>query len=139
LAARQERGCTGQEIDHQVKIRGYRIELEEIEAVLNGHRGVKQCVVVAEEDERGDKRLIAYVVSEAGTTSPELKAYLRERLPGYMVPEAILALESMPVTANGKIDRKRLQRKMQADSYGMNILARETLLRRFSWGSSRRC
>jgi amino acid adenylation domain-containing protein len=94
--------------DDQVKIRGYRIELGEIEAALNGRRGVKQSVVIAVEDERGGKRLLGYVVGAEGVTAAELKGHLRERLPGYMVPEAIVMLESLPLTANGKVDRQRL-------------------------------
>ena len=94
--------------DEQVKVRGYRIELGEIEAVLNEHRSVRQSVVVAREDERGGKRLVGYVVGEEGVTAAELKRHVRERLPEYMVPEAIVVLEEMPLTANGKIDRKRL-------------------------------
>src|SRR5262249_47958323 len=94
--------------DNQIKLRGYRIELGEIEAVLDQHRLVKQSVVVASEDERGEKRLIGYVVGEEGLRSGELKRYVRERLPEYMVPEAILALEEIPITSNGKVDRKKL-------------------------------
>jgi len=94
--------------DDQVKVRGYRIELGEIEAVLNEHRGVRRSVVAAREDERGDKRLLGYVTADEGATPTELKKYVRERLPEYMVPEAILILEEMPLTANGKIDRKKL-------------------------------
>jgi thioesterase domain-containing protein len=76
--------------------------------VLEEHWSVKQSVVLAREDERGGKRLVGYVVGEEGMTSAELKRYVRERLPEYMVPEAIVVLEKLPVTANGKIDRKRL-------------------------------
>ena len=94
--------------DEQVKVRGYRIELGEIEAVLNEHRSVRQSVVTASEDGRGGKRLLGYVVGEEGVTAAELKRHVRERLPEYMAPEAIMVLEEMPVTMNGKIDRKRL-------------------------------
>jgi len=94
--------------DAQVKIRGYRIELGEIESVLNEHRSVTQSLVIASEDQRGGKRLLGYVVAGEGVTATELKRHVRERLPEYMVPEAILALERMPMTANGKIDLKRL-------------------------------
>jgi amino acid adenylation domain-containing protein len=94
--------------DDQVKIRGYRIELGEIQAVLNERRGVRQSVVVVRDDERGDKRLIAYVVGEEDATPAELKRHVRERLPAYMTPEDILTLKEIPVTANGKIDRKKL-------------------------------
>jgi len=100
--------------DDQVKVRGYRIEPGEIEAVLNEHEAVKQSVVVVAEDERGDRRLIAYVVGGEWVTSPLLRIYLRDRLPDYMVPESIMVLEQMPVTANGKIDRKRLPRLSDA-------------------------
>jgi len=95
-------------VGEQVKIRGYRVELREIESLLNEHGGVKQSVVVVREDVKGDTRLMAYVVGEEGTTGPSLKRHLRERVPEYMVPEAILVLEEIPLTANGKIDRKRL-------------------------------
>src|SRR5262249_32266326 len=94
--------------DDQVKVRGYRIELGEIEAVLNEHSAVRQSVVVASEDERGGKRIVGYVVGEEEATAAELKRHLRERLPEYMVPEAILQLPEMPLTASKKIDRKRL-------------------------------
>ena len=94
--------------DEQVKIRGYRIELGEIEAVLNEYPLVRRSVVVAREDEAGGKRLIGYVVGEVSATAAELNRHVRERLPEYMVPRAILILEEMPVTASGKIDRKRL-------------------------------
>jgi amino acid adenylation domain-containing protein/FkbM family methyltransferase/non-ribosomal peptide synthase protein (TIGR01720 family) len=91
--------------DEQVKIRGYRIEVGEIEAVLRSHKSVRQSVVLAREDEPGIKRLVAYVVGEGG---PELKTYLTEVLPEYMVPSAIMQLEEFPLTANGKVDRKAL-------------------------------
>jgi thioesterase domain-containing protein/acyl carrier protein len=94
--------------DDQVKVRGYRIEPGEIQAVLNEHRSVKQSVVLANDDERGGKRLVGYVVGDAEVTGVELKRHLIERLPEYMVPEEIVVLEEMPLTANGKIDRKRL-------------------------------
>jgi amino acid adenylation domain-containing protein/non-ribosomal peptide synthase protein (TIGR01720 family) len=98
--------------DHQVKIRGYRIELGEIEAVLNEHRSVKQSVVVAIEDERGDRRLVGYVVPqrEISEGAKELRKYLEEKLPGYMSPSAIVVLEKMPLTPNGKLDRQALPR-----------------------------
>jgi amino acid adenylation domain-containing protein len=102
-------------VDGQVKVRGYRIELSEIEAALNEHSSVRQSVVIAREDESGGKRLLGYVVGEEDVTAAELKTYLNGRLPGHMVPEAILMLEEMPVTANGKIDRKSLPRAEAAD------------------------
>jgi amino acid adenylation domain-containing protein len=97
-------------MDEQVKLRGFRIELGEIEAVLNKHPSIKECAVVAREQDDGDKRLIAYLVStdeqEAG--SSEIRAYLAERLPDYMIPSAFVRLEQMPLTANGKLDRRAL-------------------------------
>jgi amino acid adenylation domain-containing protein len=97
-------------IDHQVKVRGFRIELGEIEAALAECNGVKESVVVVREDAPGDKRLVAYVVVEpwASPSVKELHARLKERLPEYMLPSAFVWLEAMPLTPNGKVDRKAL-------------------------------
>jgi len=96
--------------DHQVKIRGFRIELEEVQTVLAGYAAVRECLVVAREEVQGGKRLVAYVVPDAGArvSEKELRGYLRERLPDYMVPSACVVLERMPLTASGKIDRRSL-------------------------------
>jgi hypothetical protein len=98
-------------VDGQVKIRGFRIEVGEIEVVLVGHAGVREAVVLVREDERGDKRLAAYVVKEAESevTEGELKEYLRERLPEYMQVQWVVGLAELPLTANGKVDRRALQ------------------------------
>ena len=97
-------------MDHQVKIRGFRIELGEIESVLGQHHGIRQAVVVAREDKPADKYLAAYVVFEDGARPDiaELRAYLSQSLPDYMVPAAIVELAQVPLNTNGKIDRKAL-------------------------------
>ncbi|MDE3105737.1 MAG: amino acid adenylation domain-containing protein, partial [Acidobacteriota bacterium] len=94
--------------DHQVKIRGYRIELGEVELAMQQHPTIAQCVAVAREDNE-TKRLVAYVtVREAGVDANELRDSVRRTLPDYMVPAAVVILDSFPLTPNGKIDRKRL-------------------------------
>jgi hypothetical protein len=97
-------------LDHQIKIRGHRIELGEIEAVLTGHDAVREGVVECREAGHGEKRLAAYVVAREGErpAAEELRGYLAERLPGYMVPSAFVFLERLPHNANGKVDRQAL-------------------------------
>jgi len=96
--------------DFQVKIRGFRIELEEIENQLLSHRNVKESVVLAKNDEGGDKYLCAYVVPHTADTLQvsELREYLSKELPDYMIPSYFVQLEEFPLTANGKIDRRAL-------------------------------
>ncbi|NPC53748.1 non-ribosomal peptide synthetase, partial [Corallococcus exiguus] len=96
--------------DTQVKVRGFRIELGEVEGALRAHPAVKEAVVVAKGQGAGDKRLIAYVVPKAegwpGVSG--LRDHVKAKLPEYMVPSAFVALETLPLTSNGKVDRKAL-------------------------------
>ncbi|MBE8597849.1 non-ribosomal peptide synthetase [Xenorhabdus sp. BG5] len=103
--------------DFQVKIRGFRIELGEIEAQLAACDGVKDAVVIAREEEAGDKRLVAYVIPQSGFT-PEanrLREQLNNRLASYMVPGAFVVLEAFPLTGSGKLDRKALPAPDRSD------------------------
>lgn len=117
-------------IDHQVKIRGFRIELGDIEAALSQHPGVREAVVVAREDNPGDRRLVAYLVTELnvegmverdnssaltltasetqGLSLTHLRSFLQAKLPEYMIPSAFVLMDSLPLTPNGKVDRSSL-------------------------------
>jgi amino acid adenylation domain-containing protein len=99
--------CLGR-IDHQVKIRGYRIELGEIDNVLHQFPGVKQCVVDAKEGPHGDKRLIGYIIPEGEFNKQAAIRFLQSKLPDYMVPQLLMELPAIPLTSNGKVDRKAL-------------------------------
>jgi len=99
-------------IDQQVKLRGFRVELGEIEIVLQGHPAIQQAVVVARDGSlsSGEKRLVAYLVSRPGQNvqAGELRAYLRDRLPDFMLPSVYLFIPTLPLTSNGKVDRTAL-------------------------------
>lgn len=97
-------------IDHQIKLHGYRIELGEIESILRSHSDVASCVVLAREDRTKQKRLFAYVVPQPGHTLSvdALRTHLAKQLPSYMIPTAIVCLSELPLTRNGKVDRKAL-------------------------------
>ena len=97
-------------MDDQVKIRGYRIELGEIESVLSRHEQVREAAVTVREDSHGDKRLIGYVTTrgEVGVSAMELRGWLKQHLPEYMIPAQMVVLEALPLTTSGKVDRKAL-------------------------------
>lgn len=103
-------------IDHQVKIRGYRIELGEIETILDQHPAVREAVVIAREDTPGDKRLVAYMIPNQNQklSSSELRDYVKQKLPEFMIPSHFVALDAFPLTPNQKIDRKALTAPDQA-------------------------
>ena len=112
-------------MDHQIKLRGFRIELGEIETALVSHSAVREAIVVAQESQTGDKRLVAYVVphqeaalqklSDAQNTLAEnLRKHLLAKLPDYMVPSTFVLLDRMPLLSNGKVDRKALPRVTQS-------------------------
>jgi amino acid adenylation domain-containing protein len=93
-------------VDQQIKIRGFRVEPGEIETALTAHSGVREAIVLAREDTPGNRRLVAYVAGEVD--GGELQEILRARLPAYMVPSAFVILDSLPLTANSKVDRRAL-------------------------------
>ena len=99
-------------IDNQVKLRGFRIELGEVEAVLHQHPTIKENIVVLREDNPGDKKLVAYIVlqpqNDNSPTRLQLRNFLREKLPEYAIPSVFVFLDQLPISANGKIDRKSL-------------------------------
>jgi amino acid adenylation domain-containing protein len=96
--------------DHQVKVRGYRIELGEIEAVIRQHPEISEVVVLAREDVVGDKRIVAYLVTHAPEqiSLSDIRRFLRDKLPEYMVPSSLVTLKTLPLTPNGKVDRDAL-------------------------------
>ncbi|WP_328692161.1 non-ribosomal peptide synthase/polyketide synthase [Streptomyces caniferus] len=98
-------------VDEQVKLRGFRVELREVEVALSAYPGIGQAVALVREDRPGDKRLVGYVVPDAGAPAPDLaalKGQLARKLPEFMVPSALVVLDALPLTANTKLDRKAL-------------------------------
>ena len=97
-------------IDHQVKLRGFRVEPGEVEVALGSHPGVREAIVIVHKDRRGEKSLVSYVTVRQGldVSFDELRQYLQERLPAYMIPSAFVLLDALPLTPNGKVDRNAL-------------------------------
>jgi amino acid adenylation domain-containing protein len=118
-------------LDDQVKLRGFRIELGEIESLLCLHKTVKDAVVMVREDIAGDQRLVAYLVTqpESSLSVGDLRSFLQEKLPDYMVPSAFVPLQTLPLTANGKVDRKTLPApdKINADIEQFFVAPRNSL------------
>ena len=106
-------------VDHQVKIRGYRIELGEVEAALASHPAILACAVLAREDSPGNRQLVGYLVAKEEALPPdeEVLGYLKQRLPEYMVPAQLVRLDAMPLTQNGKVDRKALPAPTAAEPF----------------------
>ncbi|MDY7994207.1 amino acid adenylation domain-containing protein, partial [Paenibacillus polymyxa] len=110
-------------IDHQVKIRGYRIELDEIETQLLNVEGVEEAVVLARQDGGGEKALVAYFVADRTLTVSEMRTSLAQGMPGYMIPSYFVQLERMPLTTNGKVDRKALPEPQGGIQTGVEYVA----------------
>ncbi|MHA7630794.1 non-ribosomal peptide synthetase [Corallococcus sp. M7] len=132
LARRLEDGAVDfvGRVDHQVKVRGFRIEPGEIEAALRLHASVQEAVVMVREDVPGDRRLVAYVTASEPLTAPALRAHLKGHLPAHMLPSAIVVLDVMPLTANGKVERKALPDPRDCPGAEEDFVAPETALER---------
>lgn len=125
-------------IDHQVKIRGFRIELGEIESVISSYPGIREVVVIAREDKPGEKKLVAYYCAAQEIALDALRAHMKTSLPDYMVPAAFMPMPALPLTSNGKVDRRALpapdvSRASRKDTYvAPRTPAEQTLARIWS-------
>ncbi len=122
-------------IDHQVKVRGFRIELGEIETILNQHPAIHQTVVIARENSPSDQRLVAYLVPHQQIpTNAELRRFLKQKLPDYMIPSSFVILKFLPLTPNGKIDRNSLPapNQIRQEAPDTNVAAQDDLERRLT-------
>lgn len=120
--------CLGR-VDYQVKIRGFRIELEEVEVALSEHPSVLECVVAAWKNTDSDERLVAYIVNQRGdegATVGELRTFMKQKVPDFMVPSNFVLIETLPLTPNGKVDRKALPQPDVARSIAENYVAPRT-------------
>ena len=122
--------------DHQVKIRGYRVEIGEVEVVLGSCPQLTACAVVPRKDPMGDLSLIAYVVSDPSikVSATDLRAWLRSRLPDFMIPGRFVFVPALPINANGKVDRKHLEGLLHADSTGTESNSHLTSRTPQQWG-----
>ena len=114
-------------VDDQVKIHGFRVEPAEVQIVLATHAAVRQCAVVARVESDGDAELVAYVVCSSKVSAEELRAFLRDSLPAYMVPAKVVELEALPFTASGKIDRRALPEPASLESVVEYVAPRTAL------------
>jgi acyl carrier protein len=117
--------------DDQVKIRGYRVEIAEIQVLLQHHPAIKDAAVLVLEEEAGDSRLVAYVVPDGHEAMDvsELRTYVKQRLPDYMVPSSFIPLDALPLTPNGKVDRRALPKPDGArPDVGISYVAPQTEL-----------
>ncbi|MGG3871097.1 non-ribosomal peptide synthase/polyketide synthase [Brevibacillus laterosporus] len=115
-------------VDHQVKIRGHRIEMGEIEAKLVQHEMIKEAVVIVEKDESAQNVLYAYIVSDAELPVSELREHIGSTLPSYMIPSYFIRLEEIPLTANGKVERKKLPKPDGSIRTGVEFVAPRNLI-----------
>jgi amino acid adenylation domain-containing protein len=124
--------CLGR-IDFQVKVRGFRIEIGEVEATLSEHPAVRECAIAAWKNDDSDERLVAYIVGvrgDEGTTVGELRTFMKQKVPEFMVPSNFVLMDALPLTANGKVDRKALPKPDVAKSLAESYVAPRTDIER---------